>query len=482
MGNWSLRQKLLMTFVSLTVMTVLVTGVSLYELSAMRDDFMHAQGGPAATKDAGQTTAAKATDERFSAALSVDLALSILAIGLAVGLAWLVTRSTMRQLGGDPAYAKEVVSRMSSGDFSRPVEVADGDRSSLLATMANMQNELGRVIADVRQAAQAIASASSQIAQGNLDLSGRTEQQASSLEETAAAMEELASTVGHNAENARQANQLANSASAVAETGGKTVQQVVSTMTDIAGSSTRIQEIIGVIDGIAFQTNILALNAAVEAARAGEQGRGFAVVAAEVRTLAQRSAEAAKEIKVLITESVTKVDSGAALVHNAGAQMEQIVTAVARVTDIVGEIASASAEQSSGINQVNQAVTQMDQSTQQNAALVEEASAASTNLEEQAKRLVSAVAGFVLAGGSKGRRAAGWDGATERRGPARATNVKRIFSHDGKALQAKPAAETKAPQRKAATAHAQSEPRAQQVRAEGDAQKQSNSKDEWETF
>jgi methyl-accepting chemotaxis protein len=257
-------------------------------------------------------------------------------------------------------------------------------------------DKLKEIIGQIRDATDTITTASKEIASGNTDLSQRTEEQASSLEETAASMEELTATVKQNADNAKQANQLAHSASSVAEKGGAVVQQVVGTMSSINESSRKIVDIISVIDGIAFQTNILALNAAVEAARAGEQGRGFAVVAAEVRNLAQRSAAAAKEIKHLIDDSVGKVDEGSKLVGQAGATMEEIVNAVKRVTDIMSEISAASAEQSSGIEQVNQAITQMDEVTQQNAALVEEAAAAAESLEEEAHSLSAAVSVFKL--------------------------------------------------------------------------------------
>jgi methyl-accepting chemotaxis protein len=259
-----------------------------------------------------------------------------------------------------------------------------------------MNDSLVRIVGEVRNGTDTIASASSQIAAGNLDLSGRTEQQASSLEETAASMEQLTATVKQNADNARQANQLAVTASGVALKGGSVVAEVVGTMGAINASSRKIVDIIGVIDGIAFQTNILALNAAVEAARAGEQGRGFAVVAAEVRNLAQRSAAAAKEIKTLIGDSVDKVEEGSKQVAQAGKTMDEIVDSVKRVTDIMAEITAASQEQSSGIEQVNQAITQMDQVTQQNAALVEEAAAAAASLQEQANNLSQAVSVFKL--------------------------------------------------------------------------------------
>ena len=290
------------------------------------------------------------------------------------------------------------IKQIAAGDLTQQIVVNSRNEMGVLAaSLKHMQSELIETVSGVRQGADAIYSGASEIAAGNNDLSSRTEQQAASLEETAASMEQLTATVKQNAENARQASQLALSASETAQKGGKVVANVVQTMHDIAGSSQKIADITGVIDGIAFQTNILALNAAVEAARAGEQGRGFAVVAGEVRNLASRSAQAAKEIKVLIDESVSRVKHGSVLVENSGATMQDIVRSVTRVTGIMGEIASASDEQSRGIEQVTQAVTQMDQVTQQNAALVEESASAATALEEQAITLADAVAVFRLA-------------------------------------------------------------------------------------
>jgi methyl-accepting chemotaxis protein len=301
------------------------------------------------------------------------------------------------------AQAQAVAERVRDGDLTQSTSDPVRDEfSPLLAALGEMQHSLERVVSGVRGNAESVATASAQIAQGNQDLSGRTEQQASALQQTAATMEELGTTVRHNADSARQANQLAQSASSVAVQGGQVVGQVVATMQGISDSSRKIGDIIGVIDGIAFQTNILALNAAVEAARAGEQGRGFAVVASEVRSLAQRSAEAAKEIKTLISRSVEQVEQGTALVGEAGQTMGEIVNSIQRVSDIVAEISSASSEQSSGVQQVGQAITQMDQATQQNAALVEESAAAAESLKGQARQLVEAVAVFRLAEGGAG--------------------------------------------------------------------------------
>ncbi|NKE66170.1 HAMP domain-containing protein [Ramlibacter sp. RBP-2] len=313
------------------------------------------------------------------------------AVLLGLAVAWTLTRAITRPLRRAVALAETVA----AGDLTTTVAVDSRDETGqLLQSLKDMSGSLAQVVAQVRAGTDAISTASGQIASGNQDLSQRTEEQAASLEETAASMEELTGTVKQNADNARQANQLAQLASEVAVKGGSVVGQVVDTMGGINAASRKIADIITVIDGIAFQTNILALNAAVEAARAGEQGRGFAVVASEVRSLAQRSAAAAKEIKALIDDSVSKVDTGSELVGQAGATMDEIVGSIRRVTDIMGEIAAASAEQTRGIEQVNQAITQMDQVTQQNAALVEEASAAAQSMREQAGALVQAVSVF----------------------------------------------------------------------------------------
>ncbi|WP_439811553.1 methyl-accepting chemotaxis protein [Bordetella bronchiseptica] len=326
---------------------------------------------------------------------------ALMAVTAAVVLAlvlMLVARTVFGRLVVRPLKeAGQHFDRIAAGDLTARVDVRNSNEiGQLFAALKRMQESLTRTVATVRRGVDEINVGSREISAGNTDLSSRTEEQAASLEETAASMEQLASTVKQNADNARQANQLAASASDVAERGGSAVSEVVSTMDGISASSRKISEIVSVIDGIAFQTNILALNAAVEAARAGEQGKGFAVVAGEVRSLAQRSAQAAKEIKVLIEDSVDKVGTGSQQVERAGATMQEIVASVKRVTDIMGEISAASEEQSSGIDQVNRAVSQMDEVTQQNAALVEEAAAAAGSLQEQAQRLAEAVSVFKI--------------------------------------------------------------------------------------
>ncbi|MQA18510.1 methyl-accepting chemotaxis protein [Rugamonas rivuli] len=329
----------------------------------------------------------------YKSARLMMILLSMAAIGMGVLIAWLATRSITRPM----QQAVRVAQTVAAGDLTSRIEIRTTDETGmLLQALLDMNNHLQDIVGQVRGGTDTIATASSQIASGNLDLSQRTEEQASSLEETASSMEELTSTVKQNADNARQANQLAASASDVAGRGGSVVAEVVVTMNSINDSSKKIVDIIGVIDGIAFQTNILALNAAVEAARAGEQGRGFAVVASEVRNLAQRSAAAAKEIKALINDSVEKVGVGARLVNQAGVTMDEIVASIRSVTDIMGEITAASREQEVGIEQINQAVAQMDTVTQQNAALVEQAAAAAASLQEQAAGLSEVVSVFKL--------------------------------------------------------------------------------------
>jgi methyl-accepting chemotaxis protein len=341
-------------------------------------------------------------DKAYGTALMTMLTLGGATLAFFALGGWMLARSIGRQLGAEPGEAASLAQRVAAGDFSMAIELRPGDITSLMAQLKQMQTSLASVVSNVRQNAEGVATASAQIAQGNNDLSQRTEEQASALEETAASMEELSSTVKQNADNARQANQLAQSASTVASKGGAVVAQVVDTMKGINDSSKKISDIISVIDGIAFQTNILALNAAVEAARAGEQGRGFAVVASEVRSLAGRSADAAKEIKSLINASVERVEQGTVLVDQAGTTMTEVVGSIRRVTDIMGEISAASNEQSQGVAQIGEAVQQMDQVTQQNAALVEEMAAAASSLQTQAQDLVGTVAVFKLAHGEGG--------------------------------------------------------------------------------
>jgi methyl-accepting chemotaxis protein len=460
--------------------------------------------------------------QAFWKTAGVSIAVTVALLCLVVGLSFAITRSLVRQLGGEPEYASEAAKAIAGGDLSRTIVLREGDESSMLFAMRNMQAVLSRVVDEVKavvgaasrgdfshrvdtagmsgfqlelatdvnrlvqvneaglkdlsrvlgaltrgdltqridtsyegtfeelrgaanatveelqgivsrlkESADTINVASSEIASGNADLSQRTEEQASSLQETASSMEQLTGTVRQNAENARQANQLVVGASAAANRGGDVVREVVGTMRGISESSRKVVDIITVIDGIAFQTNILALNAAVEAARAGEQGKGFAVVASEVRNLAQRSAAAAKEIKTLIEDSVTKVDNGSRLVDQAGQTMEEIVTSVKRVTDIMAEISAASSEQSNGIQEISKAVSQMDESTQQNAALVEEAAAAAESLEEQARSLAGTVARFRTGAG------VGFGAASDRRGADRAMNVARIASEPARPAPAR---------------------------------------------
>ena len=337
----------------------------------------------------------------------VMLSITLLAVLISVAATVMVSRSIGRELGAEPGEVRTIVQSIEQGNLTVPVHIMPGDTSSVMVAVRDMQQRFHELVSAVRDNIQELRVTSDNISSGNQNLGNRTEQAASSLEQTAASMEELTATVRQSADSARQANQLATTAAGTATKGGEVMQQVVSTMQDIHQSSKKIADIIGVIDGIAFQTNILALNAAVEAARAGEQGRGFAVVASEVRSLAQRSAAAAKEIKSLIQSSVEKVDSGTQLVTNAGVTMDEIVQGVQRVNGIIGEISTAAGEQSDGISQVNVAVTQLDQMTQQNGALVGESTTAAENLREQARRLAELVAVFQVAGGD----AAGNSGA-----------------------------------------------------------------------
>ena len=347
-------------------------------------------------KEARAKAASVETTQLFESSQSLMIMLTIGSALAGLGLGVLITRNLTGQLGGEPSEASSIAAKIASGDLNVTITTKPDDQSSMMFAMKKMRDSLAMIVGQVRTGTDAIATASAQVAAGSMDLSSRTEQQASSLEETASSMEELTSTVKENAENARQANTLAAKASEVAVKGGAVIHEVVGTMEQINDSAKKIVDIITVIDGIAFQTNILALNAAVEAARAGEQGRGFAVVASEVRTLAQRSASAAKEIKQLIGNSVEKVETGSKLVADAGATMHEIVQSVQHVTNIMAEISSASQEQTTGIEQINEAVAQMDQVTQQNAALVEEAAAASEAMQEQAAHLAEVVSVFKL--------------------------------------------------------------------------------------
>ena len=329
--------------------------------------------------------------------LMITLSLIAVVIAAAVAaIAWIVLRSVKRTLGGEPAYAMQVATEIAKGNLNVQFDAARAPPGSLLAALGEMRSRLAAMIAEIQSASQSIALGSAEIAQGNLDLSQRTEEQAASLEETAASMEQLTATVKQNADNAREANGLVSSTTEATQRGRAAVQEVVSTMQQIAEQSQKIADITSVIESIAFQTNILALNAAVEAARAGEEGRGFAVVASEVRSLAHRSAAAAKDIKELIQTSVETVGDGNRLVEVAGERMSEIVGSINRVSSIMGEITAASDEQSTGIEQVSRAVTQMDEVTQQNAALVEQAAAAASSLDEQAGLLRSAVSVFQL--------------------------------------------------------------------------------------
>jgi len=337
-----------------------------------------------------------ASRDTYSSSRNALFVLGVVAVLLSVAVTWIISRSLLLQLGGEPSYAAGIAERIADGDLSTDIILKTGDQASLLYSLKCMRNNLAELVQKVRTGSDAIAAGSSQIAAGNADFSSRTEEQASSLEETAAAMEELTSTVQQNAENALQATKTANNASESAIRAGNVVNQIISTMDSIHQSSNKIVDIIRVIDGISFQTNILALNAAVEAARAGEQGRGFAVVANEVRGLATRSTAAAKEIKTLIEDSVDKVAVGTVLVKEAGVTMHEVVDNVKSVSSIINEISAASREQSTGIVEINQAVTQLDLTTQQNATLMEQATAASSALREQADGLSKLISVFKL--------------------------------------------------------------------------------------
>jgi methyl-accepting chemotaxis protein len=375
------------------------TKVMIKEIRPVQKKWMEALEQLAVTEDKVNSQVQTDASDAFNTARNTMLILGAFAVVVGVVLAVMITRGLLKQLGGEPDYTAQIAGSIANGDLSIVIDTSDAERGSLLAEMKEMRDSLVDIVGQVRVGTETIGTASREIAAGNIDLSSRTEMQASSLEKTASAMEELTSTVKQNADNAREANLLAANASDVARKGGDVVSQVVDTMGSINTSANKIVDIIGVIDGIAFQTNILALNAAVEAARAGEQGRGFAVVASEVRNLAQRSAAAAKEIKTLIGDSVEKVERGSKLVGQAGVTMDEVVASVKRVTDIMSEIANASQEQSAGIEQVNLSIIEMDSMTQQNAALVEQAAAAAQSLQDQASELAHVVSIFKLVEG-----------------------------------------------------------------------------------
>ena len=415
----------------------------------------------------------------FASARNFMLVLLAVAVAIGVAAAVVITRSLLRQLGAEPGYTARIATSIAHGDLAININTDRAVDGSLLVEMKNMRGSLVDIVGQVRAGTETIGTASREIAAGNIDLSSRTEMQASSLEKTASAMEELTSTVKQNADNAREANQLAASASEVARKGGEVVSQVVDTMGSINTSANKIVDIIGVIDGIAFQTNILALNAAVEAARAGEQGRGFAVVASEVRNLAQRSAAAAKEIKTLIDDSVEKVERGSKLVGQAGVTMDEVVASVKRVTDIMSEIADASQEQSAGIAQVNLSIIEMDGMTQQNAALVEQAAAAAQSLQDQAGELQRVVSVFRLIEGKAPYVASV--------APAAPVTTRAVVAAPARAAAARPALKRPAPAvRPAATVAAAPAkppvPKAAQKAASKATATAAASSDDWEEF
>ena len=451
------------------------TRVMIREVRPVQRKWTDALNALSALEDKQNAQSKADAETAFANARNFMLILLVLAVVMGIVAAVAITRSLLKQLGGEPAYTAKIAGSIAHGDLSIAIDTKESDRGSLLVEMKEMRNSLVGIVEQVRRGTETIGTASREIAAGNIDLSSRTELQASSLEKTASAMEQLTATVKQNADSAREANALAATASDVARKGGDVVSQVVGTMGEINTSANKISDIIGVIDGIAFQTNILALNAAVEAARAGEQGRGFAVVASEVRNLAQRSAAAAKEIKTLIGDSVEKVERGSKLVGQAGVTMDEVVSSVKRVTDIMSEIANASAEQSAGIAQVNTSIIEMDSMTQQNAALVEQAAAAAQSLQDQAGELARVVSIFKLEEGEEHHV------STHAKAPAAAPVVtstavvaRPVVKRPAPPALKKPAAAPAAP-KKAGEAVAAPKPKKAAVSATASA-------DEWEEF
>ncbi|GAA0409186.1 methyl-accepting chemotaxis protein [Massilia aurea] len=453
------------------------TRVMIREVRPVQRKWTDALNALSALEDKQNAQSKADAETAFANARNFMLVLLVLAVVIGIVAAVVITRSLLKQLGGEPAYTAKIAGSIAHGDLSIVIDTKASDRGSLLVEMKEMRNSLVGIVEQVRRGTETIGTASREIAAGNIDLSSRTELQASSLEKTASAMEELTATVKQNADSAREANALAATASDVARKGGDVVSQVVGTMGEINTSANKISDIIGVIDGIAFQTNILALNAAVEAARAGEQGRGFAVVASEVRNLAQRSAAAAKEIKTLIGDSVEKVERGSKLVGQAGVTMDEVVSSVKRVTDIMSEIANASAEQSAGIAQVNTSIIEMDSMTQQNAALVEQAAAAAQSLQDQAGELARVVSIFKLEEGEEHHVPAQAQAKAPAAAPAVTTTAvvaRPVVKRPAPPALKKPAAASAAP-KKADEAVAAPKPKKAAVSATASA-------DEWEEF
>jgi methyl-accepting chemotaxis protein len=453
------------------------TRVMIREVRPVQRKWTDALNALSALEDKQNAQSKADAETAFANARNFMLILLVLAVVIGIVAAVVITRSLLKQLGGEPAYTAKIAGSIAHGDLSIVIDTKASDRGSLLVEMKEMRNSLVGIVEQVRRGTETIGTASREIAAGNIDLSSRTELQASSLEKTASAMEELTATVKQNADSAREANALAATASDVARKGGDVVSQVVGTMGEINTSANKISDIIGVIDGIAFQTNILALNAAVEAARAGEQGRGFAVVASEVRNLAQRSAAAAKEIKTLIGDSVEKVERGSKLVGQAGVTMDEVVSSVKRVTDIMSEIANASAEQSAGIAQVNTSIIEMDSMTQQNAALVEQAAAAAQSLQDQAGELARVVSIFKLEEGEEHHVPAHAQAKAPAAAPAVTTTAvvaRPVVKRPAPPALKKPAAASAAP-KKSDEAVAAPKPKKAAVSATASA-------DEWEEF